>query len=126
MAIENFSEFSFVVLIALFSLYSLIASFLVYSAVVKVTGKELKRLLFVIFLILYISFFIGLYNISLSLDIISLGNASVIMVLRWIILIIFFGFVIYLSFLAKEIGDRFGFRHVAKEIKNKIKSRKGR
>ena len=125
MAIENFSEFSFVILIGLFSLYSVIASLLVYSAVVKVTGKELKRLLFLIFLILYISFFIGLYNIAVSLDIINFDRFEIMRLLdRWIILIVFFGFVIYLSFLAREIGNKFGFRHVGREIKTKFKSRK--
>ncbi len=113
-----------VIILALGCIYTLFSSMLIYSAVSRITGKELKHLMTALFITVIAGFFYGLFQLINQL---GLGKGTqALSIITYAVLFIMFVMLIYLSFLTRELGKRFGFRLVGKKIKNKLESKQGR
>ncbi len=121
MAIENLAA---IVVLSLACIYTLVSATLIYSAVSRITGKELRHMMIALFITVSAGFFYGLFQLLKQTGIINPGRQDAIEYFTNFVLLAMFVMLIYLSFLARELGRRFGFRDIGKNIKKKLESKK--
>lgn len=112
-----------IVILGLACLYTLISAVLIWSALSRITGKELRHLIIALFITVATGFFYGLFELFRQFGLVNSGKQMIIDYLTNFVLFAMFVMLVYLSFLARELGKRFGFKHVASKIKNKLESK---
>lgn len=111
-----------IVILGLACIYTLISSILILSAVSRITGKELRHLMIALLITVISGFLYGLLQLLLQLGIMIEGRQLIDYATN-LLLFAMFVMLVYLSFLVRELGKRFGFRMLGKKIKKKLKSK---
>lgn len=112
-----------IVILGLACLYTLISAVLIWSALSRITGKELRHLMIALFITVATGFFYGLFELFRQFGLDDPSKLPMINYLTNSALFAMFIMLVYLSFLTRELGRRFGFKHVANKIKNKLESK---
>ncbi len=120
------SSFIVIVVLGLACIYTMSSAILIYSALIKVTGKELRHLMSALFITVIAGFFYGLIQLFNQLGMIVPGRQLALDYFSNFVLFTMFVMLVYLAFLTKELGRRFGFRIVGKRIKSRLESKNSR
>lgn len=118
------NDATLVVVLGLACVYTLISSSLIYSAVARITGKELRHLMITLFITVASGFFYGLFKLLEQIGLIDAGSRVAVDFFSNFLLFAMFVMLVYLSFLTRELGKRFGFRVTGKKIKERLESKK--
>ena len=116
------------VLILLYALLCIIHASFSLNALKKakneLTSGKLKKFMGSLYITITLGFIYGLWNILMSIEVFQIGPDLLRLIISNLVVISFLMYMTYLAFLAKDLGDEFGFRVMGKKISEYVKDKK--
>jgi hypothetical protein len=104
-------------------IYSLISAYLLFTSVTKLSmGEEFTKLVSALYITVLVGFIYTLWNLITQLDIIQINNTVATAFFSNLLISVFFVMLAYLSFMTRQLSNKFGFKQVGREITNELKS----